>query len=235
MKLIASMLIAFFLASLSGVAEQGSHLFILSGQSNMKRLKPETSFIPAVEAAFGKENVIVVKRASGGKPIRDWYKEWESEQGKKPQKAGHRYDALMEEVRGKTAGKKLASVSFFWMQGERDAAERHGKVYAASLRGLMDQLTNDLGREDINFVIGRLSDFDMNNQRYKHWTIVREALVAVAESTPRAVWVNTDDLNDKPRHDGTKRDDLHYTREGYDIFGKRLADAAIKLIQKHSE
>ena len=33
------------------------HLFILSGQSNMAGLKPEISFTPTVEAAFGKENV----------------------------------------------------------------------------------------------------------------------------------------------------------------------------------
>ena len=59
-----------FLAS-TGQDEQGKHLFILSGQSNMARLKPENSFIPAVESKFGKENVIVVKHAKGGQPIRN--------------------------------------------------------------------------------------------------------------------------------------------------------------------
>ena len=43
----------------------GKHLFILSGQSNMDRLDPKVSFTPAVEAAFGKENVIVVKDSKG--------------------------------------------------------------------------------------------------------------------------------------------------------------------------
>ena len=35
--------------------EKGQHLFILSGQSNMAGLKPEESFIPAVEKAFSGE------------------------------------------------------------------------------------------------------------------------------------------------------------------------------------
>ena len=52
---------------------QGKHLFILSGQSNMAGLNPNESFTPTVQKAFGKENVIVVKDALGGRPIRCWY------------------------------------------------------------------------------------------------------------------------------------------------------------------
>ncbi|MFK7765917.1 MAG: hypothetical protein AB8B55_01655, partial [Mariniblastus sp.] len=46
------------------------------------------------------------------------------------------------------------------------------------------QLKNDLGEREINFVIGRLSDFDMDNMRFPHWTMVREAQVTVAEADP---------------------------------------------------
>lgn len=35
--------------------QEGKHLSILSGQSNMEGLKPEESFIPAIEAEFGKK------------------------------------------------------------------------------------------------------------------------------------------------------------------------------------
>ena len=31
---------------------------------------------------------------------------------------------------------------------------------------------------------------------------------------------------------GKTRDDLHYTKEGYTTFGKRLAEKAIKLVKK---
>lgn len=50
------------------------------------------------------------------------------------------------------------------MRGERDAKEKHRKVYEKSLTGLSSQLSNDLERKDINFIIGRLSDFDMLNK-----------------------------------------------------------------------
>lgn len=50
--------------------KQGRHLFILSGQSNMHRLDSTLSFAPAVEEAFGKDNVTVVKSARSGAAIR---------------------------------------------------------------------------------------------------------------------------------------------------------------------
>ena len=61
--------------------QEGKHLFILSGQSNMAGLRPEESFTPAVEAEFGIENVIIVKSARGGQAIRRWYKDWQPLEG----------------------------------------------------------------------------------------------------------------------------------------------------------
>ena len=156
------------------VVEDGKHLFILSGQSNMAGLNPDESFTPAVETQFGRNNVIVVKDAQGGQPIRRWYKEWKPAQGETPAAPGDLYDRLMKKVRPAIADQQIASVTFVWMQGERDARERHGQVYAASMEGLLTQLSGDLGREDIHFVVGRLSDFDMKDKRYPHWTLVRK-------------------------------------------------------------
>ena len=50
---------------------------------------------PTVTAKFGAENVIVVKDAQGGQPIRRWYKQWKPEGGKKPDGNGDLYDRLM--------------------------------------------------------------------------------------------------------------------------------------------
>ena len=137
------------LLAVSSVAcgEDGIHLFILSGQSNMAGLKPEESFTPTVEKEFGKENVVVVKDAVGGQPIRRWFREWKDATGNRPEKNGDLYEQLMRKVRPAIKGKKILSVSFFWMQGERDAREKHGDVYAASLQGLQNQLADDLERE----------------------------------------------------------------------------------------
>lgn len=210
---------------------QGKHLFILSGQSNMAGLNPNLSFTPTVTKAFGKDNVIVVKDAQGGQPIRRWYKKWKPAEGDQPKASGDLYDRLLAKVSPAIKGKDIASVTFVWMQGERDAREKHGEVYAASMRGLIDQLAADLKREHINFVIGRLSDFDMQNKRYPHWTMVRDAQVRVAEDDERGAWVDTDDLNDKG-NPGRIKHDLHYTRDGYVELGKRFARKAITLIKK---
>jgi hypothetical protein len=216
-------------------AEKGAHLFILSGQSNMAGLNPQLSFIPAVTQEFGRGNVITVKSARGGLPIRCWYKKWKPAGGEVAKGNGSAYDRLMGMVNKSIKGRKIETVTFVWMQGERDARERHGAVYAASLQGLIAQLEGDLGRKDVNFVIGRISDFDMKNARYGHWTMVREAQVKVAEASPRGAWVDTDDLNDMKRKDGTVHHDLHYTREGYKTLGARFAQEAIALIKKTPE
>ncbi len=119
------------------------------------------------------------------------------------------------------------------MQGERDAREKHGSVYAASMKGLIGQLAGDLERQEINFVLGRLSDFDMENKRYPHWTMIRKAQVEVAKADPRGAWVNTDDLNDGRNKQGKEiNDDLHYSVEGYKTLGKRFAAKSIELIKK---
>jgi hypothetical protein len=149
------------------------------------------------------------------------------------QNYGDLYDQLLGKVKVSTEGKQLKSITFVWMQGERDALEQHGELYADAFNGLLDQLREDLGRKDINFVIGRLSDFDMNNKRYPHWTKVREVQVKLAEASPRGAWINTDDLTDgvdrggKPIHN-----DLHMSGEGYKIMSQRFAYRAIELINK---
>ena len=216
-------------------SELGKHLFIISGQSNMEGLDPTLSFIPTVEHAFESNHVIVVKDAQGAQPIRRWYKKWKPAHADGPKTLGDLYDRLMTKVRLAIKDTAIKTVTFVWMQGERDAKERHGEVYADSLKGLINQLRGDLGRADANFVIGRLSDFDMNNKKFAHWTMVRNAQVAVANSNPNVAWVNTDDLNDGNNQKGqTIQNDLHYSVEGYRILGQRFANKAIQLINNPS-
>ena len=218
----------------TAAAADGKHLFILSGQSNMQGHRPDEAFTPAVSKALGKDNVIVIQDAMGGQPIQRWWKEWKSPDGEKPAKTGDLYDRLMSKVKPAIKGQTLKTVTFIWMQGERDAKMKWGPVYEASLRGLHQQLSQDLGREDVAFVIGRLSDFDLQKKRYPHWTMVREIQVKVADSNPRFAWVNTDDLNDgKNRRGKAIKDDLHYSGEGYKILGQRFAEKALAIIKKN--
>ena len=209
------------LAPFESSAADGVHLFILSGQSNMDGLDPDVSFTPAVQKAFGAEHTVVVKDAYGGQPIRRWYKKWQVTSGKDSHPNGDLYDRLMAKVKPAIEGKKVATVTFVWMQGESDAHPNIAEVYAASLRGLRQQLAEDLKRDDLNFVIGRISDCCPSPS----WTMIREAEVKVAETEPRSAWVDTDDLNGP-------QNDLHYTAEGYAKLGTRFAEKAIQLIQQ---
>ncbi len=239
-NLLIAVAVALSFALHISAAEPRKDLFILSGQSNMEALDPNESFIPAVTEKFGKDNVIVVKVAVSGQPIRRWYKQWEPAKNWKPAKPGDEppkatgdlYDRLMTKVNAAIKDQRTKSITFVWMQGESDAKEKHGEVYAASLRGLIAQLQKDLGRSDLNVVIGRISDFDMGDTRFPHWTIVRKAQVKVAASSRRYAWVDTDDLNDGVDRKGRKiTNGLHYSAEGYKLLGKRFAEKAAELIK----
>lgn len=233
MKTAVAMLVSLMVSGIitEGMCAEGKHLFILSGQSNMARLNPDASFTPSVEKEFGEDNVIVVKDAQSGEPIRRWCKGWKPAKGDEPKVAADLYERLMTKVNAAIKDQEIASVTFVWMQGERDAKESHGEVYGVSLKGVIDQIEADLKRDDVNFVIGRISDFDMMNKNYPHWTMVRDAQVKLAEGEKRGAWVDTDDLNNKPGKDGQTRDDLHYSADGYKTLGQRFAEKAIGLIK----
>ncbi len=234
MKNILAIALCIFLTMVNfSCAKKGSHLFILSGQSNMAGLDPDLSFTPAVATKFGAENVIVVKDAQGGQPIRRWYKGWELRADDDPNQIGDLYDQLMEKVKSAIDGKTIQSVTFLWMQGEREARESLADRYNESFAGVIGQLEQDLDRSDLNIVMGRLSDFDMENKTYPHWTRLRELQVDFAEANANVEWVDTDDLNSGLNKQGKAIvDDLHYSVSGYQIFGERLAAKAIELIQR---
>ena len=216
------------------IKQQGKHLFILSGQSNMEGLMPEQSFTPKVNERFGTKNVIMVKNAHSGQPIRRWFKDWKPLSGNLPKAKTDLYDSLMMKVNNAVEKESIATVTFIWMQGERDARGKLGEVYERSLNGLYKQLCHDLNRKDINFIIGRLNDFDMNNETYPHWTMIRDIQVKVGKSNPRFDWIDTDDLNDGLSRTGKElKNDLHMSAEGYKVMGKRFAEKAIQLIENH--
>jgi hypothetical protein len=232
------LLVSFSWITLSqrAIGQQAKHLFILSGQSNMAGLRPSESFIPTLENEFGKGNVIVVKDAMGAQPIRRWYKNWKPAEGNTPLAQPDLYDSLMKKVSAATVGQPLASVTFIWMQGERDAREQLGNVYERSLVGLYQQLSGDLHRQDIYFIIGRLSDFGITNAQYPDWQLIRDIQVKVAQSNPRFAWIDTDDLNDGYDRDGKAiQNDLHMSATGYVMMGKRFAEEAIRLIKSHKQ
>jgi len=217
----------------TNAAEKKVRLFILSGQSNMVGMDENATFIPAINKAFPGDENIVVKLSRNGNPISRWVEEWQDENGDPGRKGsnGRHYRALMSMVQEKLGGKTPESVAFVWMQGEADAKKGRTGVYKKSLGQLLAQLQKDFKRDDVIFVLGRISDWknpqpDDPQKGTPGWDTIREVQVEFAEERPLSGWVDNDDLNGK--HDG-----LHYPKEGYDTLGTRFAEKTINLINQN--
>ena len=235
MKTLATLLIALAIAALDHsvhAADKPVHLFILTGQSNMAGMDPKAGFVPEAAKLFPDAEVAYLKVARGGQPIRLWVEEWNriAEQHKLAPRieATKFYQPILDQyAKLLEAHPEPASVTFCWMQGERDAKENLSAAYAEALKQLVANLRRDLKQPAMNIVIGRISDHKKDTD--KSWTAVRKAQVDVPNADPHGAWVDCDDLNDKGK-DGAKKDDLHYTKEGYALLGKRYARQAKALI-----
>ncbi|MCB1121239.1 MAG: acetyl xylan esterase, partial [Verrucomicrobiae bacterium] len=197
-----------------------THLFLLSGQSNMNNMEYTNNFLPMVEAAFPKDEIIIVKVSVGGVPIARWV----------PAEQGKLYQQLIAKTQKELAGKTPDSITFIWMQGERDHQQDDTcEAYEKNLRTLYDQLKHDLKTDKINWVIGRLSDtasrMDPAYAKHKNWMEIRAIQERVAGSIDRAVWVDRDKTNDPDNG-------VHNSPEGYKLQETLFAEAAIELIRR---
>ena len=207
------------------------HLFILSGQSNMAGIKPEVAFLPTVQKAFPNDEILIAKENRDGSSIRLWYKNWkpatEKQAVEHPEVAtGMIYDQLLTKVKKTLGAKKPTTVTLVWLQGESDGkAAASGTPYDESLQGVLAQLRKDLGRDDLNFVIGRINMFGSTRSgEWPNWEKVRQAQVKVAESCARGAWVDLDDIGNL----------LHYSKDAYVVMATRFAEKSIAPIKKTS-
>ncbi len=217
------------------------HLFILSGQSNMAGMDPETGFMTEAKKLFKDEKVVYIKVAKGGQPICRWLEEWQdiakkNELDERLIKRIHKggkvefYQPILDQYKEMVKKHpKFKSVTFCWMQGERDASGGAEAVYKDALKLLITHLRRDLKRPDMNFVIGRISDAALQRPS---WVAVRKAQHEIANEDPRGAWVDVDDLNNREK-DGKIINAVHYTRpEGYVVLGERFARQGYALIKE---
>ena len=233
MKLYLFTILTYILTLALSYAENSKyHLFVLSGQSNMQGMNPNTGLMPEAKNLFKGSDVKYIKISKGGRPIRLWVNEWNSIAEKHNLKARIKttefYKPILTEYSKmiKDFGKPK-SITFCWMQGERDAKENLSLAYEDALNQLIENLRRDLKRPDMSFVIGRISDHI--KESHKSWTGVRNAQVKVSKDDSLGAWVDCDDLNNMTDKNGKARDDLHYTKNGYEMLGRRFARQA-KLI-----
>jgi hypothetical protein len=209
----------------------GKHLFILSGQSNMREPMIGT-FADTVKKALGSNQVIVTTYSLPSQPILGWYKKWTPPEGaKKPASlVGDIYDKLMVVVQKAVKGQRVKSVTFVWMQGEADAEAGYGSRYKESFLGVLDQLKADLNTKEINFVLGRINDHWVSSRGYVDGDLMRALHVKIGESDKQGAWINTDDLNTGVNPWGTYEiDGGHFPNPGYRVMGLRFARAACTL------
>ena len=250
-------LLALTPAALAQIEEDPTHLFILSGQSNMVPSSIRNTFYAQVEAEYGADNVIMAHHANNSSPIRMWDKSWQIpqddlndqdlidsiarnpngklyEQFVTPGDPTSGYDpytpTLMRNVSNAINNKTFDTVTFIWMQGEEDARYGWSESYEAAFYSVLDQLRDDLDHQDINVVLGRIGDWWVNsNPAIDEGDEIRTIQQAIGESGPNTAWVDTDDLNDGTDIYGFENHG-HYTAEGYVTLGNRFADESIALL-----
>ena len=211
-------------------AKPGKHLFILSGQSNMRQPLIAT-FAGTVEKIFGRDKVLVTSHGRPGQPILRWYRNWRPPEGVvKPEGGAKVYDELLGIVQRSIKGQKIESTTLVWMQGEEDARAGWENRYEESFFGVLDQLKTDLGLRDIKFVIGRINDSWLPSRDIVDGDMMRALQVKMAESNANGAWINSDDLNTGVNPWGIYEfDGGHFPNAGYRVMGQRFARAAGKL------
>lgn len=210
----------------------GSHLFILSGQSNMANMDPDASgsFTPTIEDLMKNDQVTVVKYAEGGRPIERW------------DEGNSMWNGLIAEIdTALEAGQPYDTVTFVWMQGEKDSQDNTATdSYEAKLLDLYARLKTYMGVDTMFWVIGRLNDArlyedevdDQGNNQGKNWRKIRRIQEFTGDSRDYAVWVNFDDLNGPSDsvHCPMGEGDTEYAQ-----LGARWATVAADLISEAKE
>lgn len=229
------------------------HLFLLTGQSNMagrgtveaedKQPHPRVlmldksgAWVPAVDplhfdkpsagTGLGKTFAIRIAEANpgitiglipcavGGSPIDSWkpgvfY----------PATKSHPWDDAMK--RAHLALKDGTLKGILWHQGESDSQPALAPAYEAKLHDLIARMRKELDAPDAPFIAGQMGKFDG-----APWDDNRKLVDAAHQALPAKVkgtaFVSSQGLN----HKG---DRLHFDAASFREFGKRYAEAFLKM------
>jgi len=186
---------------------EDTHLFILSGQSNMARM-PLNFFSNAINGEVGTNHTIFVKHAIGGLEIK-WWDE---------QLNGRVYKTLIKKVKIAIDGRNITSIDFIWKQGGSDIFQRKVSKYLHGFDNVYNQLNRDLGMP-FKLIVGQLNRYQQTPEWKKMEGVNRE----IVEKYPNAYLIRTDDV------DGGLQP-LHYTYPGYKIIAERYAAISLQSI-----
>jgi hypothetical protein len=235
-------------------AQDKFHLFLLVGQSNMAgrgkveeqdkvahprvlMLNKAGEWVPAVDPlhfdkssagtglgkTFGMQiaeanpgiTVGLIPCAVGGSPIDSW----RPGQFYKPANA-HPWDQAI--PRAKLAMEKGTLKGILWHQGESDSNAKLAAEYGTKLQNLVKAFRNELG-DDLPFLVGQLGQFE-DIPWDENRKLVDQAHQNLPKQLPHVAFVSSTGF----KHKGDK---VHFDSASLREFGKRYAEAYLKLIK----
>lgn len=234
-------------------AQEKFHLFLLAGQSNMAgrgkvseedktphprvlMLNRDNQWVPAIDplhfdksvagTGLGKTfgilmaehdpNVTIglIPCAVGGTDIA----KWEPGAFDKATKA-HPWDDCMARVKVAAAAGTFKGI--LWHQGEGDCTPERAAIYASKLKELIQRFRTELHAPELPFILGELGQFS-GKPATESSQVVRDAIHQVAQEVPGTAVVSSSGLKDKG-------DKTHFDAASYREFGRRYAEAYLKL------
>jgi hypothetical protein len=162
-----------------------------------------SEFARDIHKADPKTTIGLIPCAVGGSALDQW----------QPDKAFYKTAV----TRAKEAMKQGKLAGILWHQGESDNKPGQIATYPARFETMMTQLRKDLGAENVPLLIGEvIPGFGKHDD-------INVALAETAKKTSNCVLVSSADLGKKQ---------LHYNSADYRTFGKRYAEAFLKMEKK---
>jgi hypothetical protein len=168
---------------------------------------PGLSFGIAMANAQPGVSIGLVPCAFGGSPLSRW------------QKGGDLYSEALDRAKAAASGSQLAGI--LWHQGESDAKQEESATYLQRFTEMIRDFRSDLGLPNLPVVVGELGEFHVRNVGEPS-AAVNQALRDAAIELPNCACVSSAELLDGG-------DQLHFDAASQREFGKRYAEAMLKL------
>ena len=169
---------------------------------DMQRLNPGYGFAKAMRIANPEVSVGLVVNAKGGSKIEEW------------EKGTHFYDEALKRV--SEARKTGVLKGILWHQGEGNS--REPETYLEKLKGLIADLSEDLGQEDLPFVAGQVF---YHPETKPHTKEINKEIARLPEVVPNTGYVSSEGL--------TTFDNTHFDVPSTLVLGERYAKEMMKL------
>lgn len=164
--------------------------------------------------AFGKavvmstaRKVLLVSNARGGSAIAEWQK-------------GSAYNFYDEAVRRTCQAMNIEGVALrgiLWHQGEADSDHPYlEEYYFSKLTDLVNDLRGDFGMPELPFIAGEIADAYPTSAEFN------SVIDKIADYIPFSSAVDSEGCT-------VQSDNTHFTRDGYDLLGRRYAEKAIEM------